>query len=57
MMTPDDRKKYLEKQAYERGKEDAHKHRSYKEGAMSCSHDYERTAYTRGFVDGMRGVK
>lgn len=54
MRNAEDRKKERDAEAYRRGKEDAHKNRSYKEGADAYSHDDERLAYTKGFTDGLK---
>lgn len=54
MRNAEDRKKERDAEAYRRGKEDAHKNRSYKEGADAYAHDDERLAYTKGFTDGLK---
>ncbi len=54
MRSADDKRKERIAEAYRRGKEDAHKNRSYKEGADTFTHDDERLAYTKGFTDGLK---
>lgn len=55
MLSAKDKKKEREKEAFERGKEDAAKGVSYKEGACVYSHDDDlRYAYTRGFTQALR---
>lgn len=54
MRSAEEKKKEREAEAYRRGKEDARKKRSYREGADAYSHDDERLAYTKGFTDGLK---
>lgn len=54
MRSAQDRREEREREAFARGKEDAKKNRSYKEGASAYTHDDERLAYTKGFTEGLK---